>query len=683
MAPSCLPGAMFVAAVPARSSSLCSHGLRRCPAAERQASGMFVQFRQGPPFPDRRGGAEQRHAHGRHDGRAGGAVRDRDWSAASRGGRRSPAASSGTSGRRRFSRRHRAGRRDGPERARSLQHLRDRVPRRSRSQCAPTDDPIPPLQAVVIDPAVARRLSRSPRRARSRSCPSKSVLFIQGDYDPGVGTGPTCRLADTVSVGFSTLRAVLTAIGFSWRHRGRRHDGHRHAAAPPAARRRRARKQPPGVHSRRGERDREFRPGRRRARLLRRRDVRPGQRRQRQPDPVAVSGSSSATDNFGGPVVAGVRARIRSPRASSSGSRRGRQHHRDRRKRDRLDHERLRRASRTAAPASRTRSSRRAARSTRLTARAPRYLAGSAAWSRRSTGTRSSTGRATGRTSSSLEPGLRREPVPLRGRLLGSAQLDASAVIPWPFSGGHAMSFFRTHQLLAILLALAPISLPAQAPPDVETTTTERILFYTGVSHKIGEVHDGAAVMDYMEQEQERGITITSAATTCFWKGMEGQFPEHRINIIDTPGHVDFTIEVERSLRVLDSAVALFDSRRRRAAAVRDRVAADEPLRRAAHRLRQQDGSRRRQFPARGGDDRPAPARQSGSHPAGHRRRGQFRGRDRPHQDEGHLLGHGNPGDEVPVPGHPGGSQGAGRRIPREDDRGRRRRRRCAHREVP
>jgi elongation factor G len=91
-----------------------------------------------------------------------------------------------------------------------------------------------------------------------------------------------------------------------------------------------------------------------------------------------------------------------------------------------------------------------------------------------------------------------------------------------------------------------------------KTTTTERILFYTGVSHKIGEVHDGAAIMDYMEQEQERGITITSAATTCFWKGMDKTLPEHRINIIDTPGHVDFTIEVERSLRVLDSAVALF-----------------------------------------------------------------------------------------------------------------------------
>nr|WP_233619991.1 elongation factor G [Burkholderia multivorans] len=93
-----------------------------------------------------------------------------------------------------------------------------------------------------------------------------------------------------------------------------------------------------------------------------------------------------------------------------------------------------------------------------------------------------------------------------------------------------------------------------------KTTTTERILFYTGVSHKIGEVHDGAATMDWMEQEQERGITITSAATTAFWKGMAGNYPEHRINIIDTPGHVDFTIEVERSMRVLDGACMVYDS---------------------------------------------------------------------------------------------------------------------------
>ena len=91
-----------------------------------------------------------------------------------------------------------------------------------------------------------------------------------------------------------------------------------------------------------------------------------------------------------------------------------------------------------------------------------------------------------------------------------------------------------------------------------KTTTTERVLFYTGVNHKIGEVHDGAATMDWMEQEQERGITITSAATTCFWSGMAKQFEPHQINIIDTPGHVDFTIEVERSMRVLDGACMVY-----------------------------------------------------------------------------------------------------------------------------
>src|ERR1700712_2410448 len=91
-----------------------------------------------------------------------------------------------------------------------------------------------------------------------------------------------------------------------------------------------------------------------------------------------------------------------------------------------------------------------------------------------------------------------------------------------------------------------------------KTTTTERVLFYTGVNHKMGEVHDGAATMDWMVQEQERGITITSPATTAFWEGSTKQFPRHRFNIIDTPGHVDFTIEVERSLRVLDGAVVVF-----------------------------------------------------------------------------------------------------------------------------
>ena len=164
-----------------------------------------------------------------------------------------------------------------------------------------------------------------------------------------------------------------------------------------------------------------------------------------------------------------------------------------------------------------------------------------------------------------------------------------------------------------------------------KTTTTERILYYTGRTHKMGEVHEGAAVMDWMEQEQERGITITSAATACEWKG-------HRINIIDTPGHVDFTVEVERSLRVLDGAIAIFDS-----------VAGVEPQSETV--WRQADKYRvpriayinkmdrtGADFERRGRDDARAARRPPAADPAADRRRGRLQGRRRPDREQGPRL---------------------------------------------
>ena len=203
-----------------------------------------------------------------------------------------------------------------------------------------------------------------------------------------------------------------------------------------------------------------------------------------------------------------------------------------------------------------------------------------------------------------------------------------------------------------------------------KTTATERILFYTGVSHKIGEVHDGAAVMDYMEQEQERGITITAAATTCFWKGMDKSFPEHRINIIDTPGHVDFTIEVERSLRVLDSAIAVYCA-----------VSGVQPQSETVWRQMNKYGVPRvafvnkmdragREFPALRRADPHAPARQPGADPAADRRRGWVRRRGGPGQDEVDLVGRRDPGDEVRVPRHPGRHAQGVPGMARQDDRG-------------
>ena len=183
-----------------------------------------------------------------------------------------------------------------------------------------------------------------------------------------------------------------------------------------------------------------------------------------------------------------------------------------------------------------------------------------------------------------------------------------------------------------------------------KTTTSERILFYTGVSHKIGEVHDGAATMDWMEQEQERGITITSAATTAFWKGMDKSLPEHRFNIIDTPGHVDFTIEVERSLRVLDGAVFVL-------CAVGGVQPQSETVWRQANKYSVPRLAFVNKMDRTGANFdkvveqlKSASRRLPGADAGADRRRRRFRRRGRPGQDEGDPLGHRLSGHQVRIP---------------------------------
>ena len=214
-----------------------------------------------------------------------------------------------------------------------------------------------------------------------------------------------------------------------------------------------------------------------------------------------------------------------------------------------------------------------------------------------------------------------------------------------------------------------------------KTTTTERILYYTGKSYKIGEVHDGAATMDFMEQEAERGITITSAATTCFWPGRDGRM--RRLNIIDTPGHVDFTIEVERSLRVLDGAVCVLDSNQ-----------GVEPQTETVWRQGDKYGVPRIIFANKMdktgadfymcvNDIKEKLGAKPGSDPAADRRREQFRRRRRPHHHEGLRLGRRRQRRQDDDQGDSRRSQGARRRVSRRHDRGRRRHGRRGHGGLP
>ena len=216
-----------------------------------------------------------------------------------------------------------------------------------------------------------------------------------------------------------------------------------------------------------------------------------------------------------------------------------------------------------------------------------------------------------------------------------------------------------------------------------KTTTTERILFYTGVNHKLGEVHEGAATMDWMEQEQERGITITSAATTTFWKGMDLSFPEHRINIIDTPGHVDFTIEVERSMRVLDGACMVYCA-----------VGGVQPQSETVWRQANKYGVPRLAFVNK--MDRTGAnffkvfeqmrlrlKANPVADPDPDRCRGQLQGRGRPRQDEGDLLGRGVQGHEVQLRRYPGRTARDVQGVAREDGRGRGRGQRGTDEQVP